>query len=97
MVGRDASIDRDIRDALHFAPSIQIAILFGSLATGEGTSGSDVDMAVGFGRLMTMSERTVLIQELAVRTGRPVGILFRIPKTRIPVFRICPSSGSPAV
>ena len=65
------------RSALATQPSIDIvlAILFGSLATGEGHVKSDLDLAVDAGRRLTAAEKITLISELAATTGRPVDLV----------------------
>ena len=71
----------DLKDAILAAlatqPSIDIvlAILFGSLATGEGHVKSDLDLAVDAGRRLTAAEKITLISELAATTGRPVDLV----------------------
>ena len=54
---------------------IVLAILFGSLAAGEGRVESDLDLAVEAGRCLTAAEKIALISELAARIGRPVDLV----------------------
>ncbi len=61
--------------AIGTQPGVGLAILFGSLADGEGRAGSDLDLAVDAGRRLTASEKMALISELAGRTGRPVDLV----------------------
>jgi predicted nucleotidyltransferase len=54
---------------------VLVAILFGSLATGRGRAGSDLDLAVDAGHRLTAAEKMALISELAERIGRPVDLV----------------------
>ncbi len=56
-------------------PEIELAILFGSLATGTPRFDSDVDLAVSAGQPLTEAQRMALIAELAEATGRPVDLV----------------------
>ena len=64
-----------IGEVLQQHPEVQLAILFGSLATGEQRWESDVDVAVDIGRALTAQEKMVLIGEIAAKTGRPVDLI----------------------
>lgn len=68
---QDSSLKQAILDAISTQPDIELAILFGSLATGEGHVESDLDLAVDAGRRLSAGEKIALISELAGRTGRP--------------------------
>lgn len=61
--------------AISTQPGIGLAILFGSLAVGEGSVESDLDLAIDAGRRLTASEKMALISELAGRTGRPIDLV----------------------
>jgi predicted nucleotidyltransferase len=61
--------------ALGTQPSIELAILFGSHATGRARDDSDVDVAVDAGHPLDAEEKVALISELATRTGRPVDLV----------------------
>ena len=71
------NVKDEILAALIAQPGIGIvlAILFGSLAVGEGHMESDLDLAVDAGRRLTANEKMMLISELAARTGRPVDLV----------------------
>ena len=56
-------------------PEIELAILFGSLATGLVRPDSDVDLAVSTARPLTGQARVTLIEEMAEVTGRPVDLV----------------------
>lgn len=58
----------------HF-PAIRLAILFGSLASGKGRPGSDVDLAVLADSPLEPSEKTAIISTIADSLGRPVDLI----------------------
>ena len=66
----DAPITREILQVLKNHPSVRMAILFGSLASGRGTAESDLDLAIDAGRPLDLSLKMQLISELADRIGR---------------------------
>jgi predicted nucleotidyltransferase len=72
---QDPTLKQAILAALSVQPGINLAILFGSLVTGEGRLESDLDLAVDAGRRLTASEKIELITELAVRIGRPIDLV----------------------
>ena len=69
------NLKQAILAAISTQPSIRLAILFGSLAVGEGRMESDLDLAVDAGRSLTAGEKIALISELAGRTGRSVDLV----------------------
>lgn len=71
----DISLKQAILTTLNIQPGIGLAILFGSLAAGEGRAESDVDLAVDAGRRLTVSEKMALISALAEKTGRPIDLV----------------------
>ena len=72
---QDVNLIRTILAAIGTQPGIGLAILFGSLAAGEGRAESDLDLAVDAGRRLTANEKMALISELAGRTGRSVDLV----------------------
>lgn len=72
---QDVNLRQAILAAIHTQPAIGLAILFGSLAAGEGRAESDLDLAVDAGRPLTSGEKMALISDLAGRTGRPVDLV----------------------
>lgn len=64
-----------IEQILAYRPSIVVAILFGSLATGHGRSESDLDLAVASTAPLSPETRIQLIEELAVASGRPIDLI----------------------
>jgi predicted nucleotidyltransferase len=69
------SIETLIQVALAPHPEIRLAILFGSLATGQGRYDSDVDLAIDAGQPLEIQAKMALMEELAERTGRPVDLI----------------------
>lgn len=72
---QDLSLEQNVLAAIRTQPEIGLVILFGSLARGQAHAQSDLDLAVDAGRPLTASEKMALINELAVRTGRPIDLL----------------------
>lgn len=68
-------IDQLIRDVLEAYPVITLAVLFGSVAKGTAGSESDLDLAVYAARAVTAEEKMRLIEDLALRIGRPVDLV----------------------
>jgi len=64
-----------IREFLREFPQIQLAIVFGSAATGHLRSDSDLDLAVAAGSALSEPEKIALIGALAERTGRPIDLI----------------------
>ncbi len=75
MLTENQNLPRAILAALDTQPGIQLAVLFGSLASGWEHRGSDVDLAIDVGHPLAVSERIALIDALAQRTGRPVDLV----------------------
>lgn len=73
--GQDLILKQTILSAISTQPDIVLAILFGSLAVGEGNRDSDLDLAVDAGRRLTAREKMALISELAETTGRPIDLV----------------------
>ncbi|MEK8088656.1 type VII toxin-antitoxin system MntA family adenylyltransferase antitoxin [Thermithiobacillus plumbiphilus] len=72
---QDLSLEQNVLAAIRIQPEIGLVILFGSLARGQAHAQSDLDLAVDAGRPLTASEKMDLINELAVRTGRPIDLV----------------------
>ena len=69
------NLEQAILAAISTQPGIGLAILFGSLAAGEGRVESDLDLAIDAGRRLAATEKMALISELAARTGRPIDLV----------------------
>lgn len=64
-----------ILDVLHRHAEIDMAILFGSVATGRATRDSDLDLAVSAKHPLDAEQKLSLIADLAEATGRPVDLI----------------------
>lgn len=69
------SIDEDLRQALTAFPEIELAMLFGSLASGSTALSADLDIAVGGRRKLPSALRRRLVKGLAELVGRPVDLI----------------------
>ena len=69
------SIETLIQSTLVPHPEVRLAILFGSLATGQGRHDSDVDLAIDVGQPLEIEAKMTLMAELAECTGRPVDLI----------------------
>ena len=69
------TIETMIQAILAQHPEIRLAILFGSLATGQGHRDSDVDLAIDAGRPLEINAKMSLMEELAECTGRPIDLI----------------------
>ena len=56
-------------------PQIELAILFGSLATGNARPDSDLDLAVASAQSLNQESKSALIADLAENLGRPVDLI----------------------
>lgn len=61
--------------ALQSHPEIELAILFGSMATGRARPDSDVDVAVLAAAPLNAEKKMALIADLAQATGRAVDLV----------------------
>lgn len=68
-------IETLIQSTLTPHPEVRLAILFGSLATGQGRYESDVDLAIDAGQPLEIEAKMALMAELAEHTGRPVDLI----------------------
>jgi predicted nucleotidyltransferase len=69
------AIKQQLKEILGNHPDILLCILFGSLANGQETFNSDLDIAVAKEKSLQAAEKQVLIEELAVAFGRPVDLI----------------------
>ena len=69
------TIDSLVRDALARCSNVSLAIIFGSVAAGRPRADSDLDIAVGADKPISMPERIAIIQTLAEVTGRPIDLI----------------------
>lgn len=56
-------------------PRVELAILFGSMASGTARPDSDIDLAVGSDTPLSQNEKAALIADLAESLGRPVDLI----------------------
>ena len=66
---------RQIEEVLRQFDSVEVGIVFGSIAAGRETFSSDLDVAVAGSHLLTSGEKMSLIDALALRIGRPVDLV----------------------
>lgn len=69
------AIDSLVREALARCSNVSLAIIFGSVAAGRPRADSDLDIAVGADKPISMPERIAIIQTLAEVTGRPIDLI----------------------
>ena len=62
-------------EALARHPDIKLAIVFGSVASGQARPDSDIDIAVQADRPLTTRQTMRLIEDVAMATGRPVDLI----------------------
>jgi predicted nucleotidyltransferase len=70
-----AVIQRKIEAVLARHPSVALAVLFGSTATGAIRPESDLDLAVSAVTLLDTQSRIDLLGDLALAFGRPVDLV----------------------
>lgn len=61
--------------ALETEGDIQLAVVFGSVASDSAGYDSDLDIAIDIGKPMSSNRRKALIDKLARETGRPVDLV----------------------
>ena len=64
-----------VTETLRAQPDVELAMLFGSMATGRSHAGSDVDVAVLCTSPLTAERKLALVADLAQVTGRPVDLV----------------------
>lgn len=77
----------DLRRALRTEPNVRLAVLFGSLATGEGSESSDVDLLVSL-RDETAGALAALSARLGERIGRDIQLVRLQEAERSPVLML---------
>jgi predicted nucleotidyltransferase len=70
----DASLDV-LRSVLARHEGLRLAVLFGSLARGEASAVSDLDVAVAMDAPLDLARKMSLIEDLALAFGRPVDLV----------------------
>lgn len=64
-----------LRDILARYPQIELAFLFGSLASGKARPDSDLDLAVQAAQPLDVDTKMAMIGDLAEALGRPVDLI----------------------
>ncbi len=64
-----------LRPVLARHPELELAIVFGSVATGRQAPHSDLDIAVQARRALTAEQRMALVSELALASGRAIDLI----------------------
>jgi len=67
--------ENHLRELLERQPGIRQAVVFGSVASGEASPDSDLDIAVEAEHSLSAAERMQLIENLAAAFGRPVDLV----------------------
>lgn len=70
----EPSIDT-LRTCLEHDGEIELAILFGSMATGSYTEKSDIDLAIKKRKPISAQQKIELIEQVALLTGRAVDLV----------------------
>ena len=68
-------IDEKLREVLANFPQITLAIVFGSVASGQAHAQSDLDLAVIAAKPLQAAEKIQIIEALAIATGRPIDLV----------------------
>ncbi len=76
------AIDEQLTRFLARYPTLKLAMLFGSQATGQATPGSDIDLGLLFDAPLSASEKLGIMETVGAEFGRPVDIvdLFYAPE-----------------
>lgn len=64
-----------VKQALAAHPEVELAIVFGSVATGKATAHSDVDLAVLAAAPLDVDQKMALVADVAFATGRAVDLI----------------------
>ena len=75
--GQETLVDIDdrLRSVLARCPTLELAVLFGSVALGRQRPDSDLDIAIAANQALTAAEKMAIIEALAERTGRPIDLI----------------------
>ena len=68
-------MDEKLREVLTNFPQITLAIVFGSVASGQAHAQSDLDLAVIAAKPLQAAEKIQIIEALALATGRPIDLV----------------------
>lgn len=70
-----SSTIRDIEQYLAGIPDITLAYVFGSVATGDVSLDSDIDLAVQAVETFDAERRAAMMEQIALISGRPVDLV----------------------
>ena len=65
----------EILTALQLIDSLELAVLFGSVARGKARADSDLDIAVRYAAPLDAEQKLSLIRALGAASGRPVDLI----------------------
>jgi len=71
----DPTLAAQLQQVLSRVEGLELAIVFGSAASGRLRFDSDLDIAVKLRHEMSVSEKIALIEALAEQTGRPIDLV----------------------
>jgi predicted nucleotidyltransferase len=71
----DPKLAAQLQQVLSRVEGLELAIVFGSAASGQLRFDSDLDIAVKLRHAMSVSEKIALIEALAEQTGRPIDLV----------------------
>jgi uncharacterized protein len=74
-ISTQQTIDSQIRGVLSNFPQIQMALLFGSIASGRQHQNSDLDIAVAAHQALTTQDKIAMIGALAESMGRSIDLV----------------------
>ena len=69
------AVGEQVRGVLNRFPSVELALLFGSVAAGLQRPDSDLDIAIAANHRLTADEKMDIIASLAEATGRPIDLV----------------------
>ena len=69
------AVDAQVRGVLARFPTVELALVFGSVANGRQRPDSDLDIAIAAKHRLTVDEKMDIIACLAEATGRPIDLV----------------------
>ena len=69
------AVGAQVRGVLERFPTVELGLLFGSVATGRQRPDSDLDIALAAKHRLTVDEKMDIIACLAEATGRPIDLV----------------------
>ena len=69
------AVSAQVRGVIARFPMVELALLFGSVATGRQRPESDLDIAIAAKHRLTADEKMGIIASLAEATGRPIDLV----------------------